>query len=67
MTRTQGLIVVRFTPNGRTLIAAELSGALLAFDPCPGCENLKALMSAAKNRVSRQLTSGERARYLSGF
>jgi len=63
----QDSVMVRFTPNGRTLIAAELSGALLAFDPCPGCENLKTLMSAAAKRVTRKLTAGERSRYLSGF
>jgi WD40 repeat protein len=63
----QDSVMVRFTPNGRTLIAAELSGALMTFDPCPGCENEKALMSAAAKRVTRKLTAGERSRYLSGF
>ena len=63
----QDSVMVRFTPNGRTLIAAELGGACSAFDPCPGCDDLKALMSAAQKRVTRKLTAGERSRYLSGF
>jgi WD40 repeat protein len=58
---------VRFTPDGRRLVTAELTGALSAFDPCPGCENAHALLSEAARRATRRLTPAEQRTYLSGF
>jgi WD40 repeat protein len=57
----------RFTPDGRMLVTAELTGALRAFDPCPGCENAHALLSEAARRATRRLTPAEQRTYPSGF
>jgi WD40 repeat protein len=58
---------VRFTPSGRKLITAQMTGVLKVIDPCPSCENASALLSQAARRVTRKLTSAERRTYLSGF
>jgi WD40 repeat protein len=56
----------RFTPDGKQLIAAQLTGVLKAIDPCPLCENASGLMALARDRVTRKLTAAERRTYLSG-
>jgi WD40 repeat protein len=57
----------RFTPDGKHLIAAQLTGVLKAIDPCPRCEDASGLMALARDRVTRKLTPPERRTYLSGF
>jgi WD40 repeat protein len=56
----------RFTPDGKHLIAAQLTGVLKEIDPCPRCENASGLMALARDRVTRKLTAAERRTYLSG-
>jgi WD40 repeat protein len=65
--RLQAPAMVRFTPSGRKLVVAQLTGALQVFDPCPACENADALTSRAARRVTRKLTAAERRTYLTGF
>jgi WD40 repeat protein len=50
----------RFTPNGRRLVVSDLTGALKVIDPCPSCQDTRALLVQAKRRVTRGLTSAER-------
>jgi WD40 repeat protein len=57
----------QFTPNGRELLASQLTGALSFFEPCPGCGGAKPLLAAAAQRATRQLTPAEKKTYLSGF
>jgi WD40 repeat protein len=63
----QAAATARFTPNGRWLVAADLTGALRVFHACPNCANARGLLSEAGRRVTRQLTQAERRTYLSGF
>ena len=58
---------VRFTLNGRELVASELTGAVKVFASCPGCGNAHALLAEAERRATRKLTPAERRTYLSGF
>jgi WD40 repeat protein len=58
---------VRFTADGRKLLAAQVTGVLTLFNPCPACGDEKALMAEAANRVTRKLSEAERKTYLSGF
>jgi WD40 repeat protein len=57
----------RFTPSGRKLVAAQLTGALEVFDPCPACEDAHGLLGRATERATRKLSPAERRTYLSGF
>ena len=57
----------RFTPSGRKLITAQLTGVLKVIDPCPSCEDAQALLSQAARQVTRKLTQAEQRTYLSGF
>ena len=63
----QTAVAARFTADGRKLLATQLTGALSLYEPCPGCESEKALMSEAARRVTRKLSDAERKTYLSGF
>ena len=63
----QAAAAARFTPDGHSLIAMELTGVISVFAPCPGCENAHALQSEGARRATRKLTAAERRTYLSGF
>jgi WD40 repeat protein len=60
-------VAARFTPRGRDIVAAELTGALRVIDACPSCDDGKALRAQAADRLTRKLTADEKRTYLSGF
>jgi WD40 repeat protein len=63
----QSTVAARFTPDGKMLLATQLTGALSLYKPCPGCGDKKVLLSEAARRVTRKLSDTERKTYLSGF
>jgi WD40 repeat protein len=63
----QSTVAARFTPDGKMLLATQLTGALSLYKPCPGCGEKRVLLSEAARRVTRKLSDTERKTYLSGF
>ena len=48
------------------LVTADAAGTIRVWDACTACGNAGALLAIARNRVTRQLTSLERATFLGG-
>ncbi len=53
----------RFSPDGKTILSAGIDG-LPRLDRCDACGSLRQLLSLARNRATRNLTSSERAEFL---
>ena len=62
----QPLESVAFSVDGSKLVTADAAGTIRVWDACTACGNAGALLAIARNRVTRQLTSLERATFLGG-
>jgi WD40 repeat protein len=51
---------VTFNPSGDRLATLDYAGTIRIWDACSDCENSSALLSLARQRVTRQLTPAER-------
>ena len=54
---------IAFSPNGRRIVVAGPDGVARLYE-CDICVRVKSLLTLARTRVTRNLTSAERARYL---
>jgi WD40 repeat protein len=54
---------VAFTTNSRDLLIWDATGTVSLWDACTDCENPSALVSLARTRVTRSLTSAERQEF----
>ena len=54
---------IAFSPNGRRIVVAGTDGVARVYS-CDVCAPVKALLTLARTRITRHLTSAERERYL---
>ncbi|MBV9168093.1 MAG: winged helix-turn-helix domain-containing protein [Solirubrobacterales bacterium] len=52
-----------FTPNSQDLLTWDSAGVITKWDACTDCQNPRALLALAANRVTRQLTPAERRNF----
>ena len=58
---------IAFSFDGSRIVTGAALGTIRIWDACTACTNPRELLSIARGRVTRQLTTLERATFLTGF